>query len=134
MRTSTRTHRPMAKNGNELKIAVLAEQLKQIGDGLAAHRQDTKEFRDDMRRDLHSLREEVISRADRHESNDQANFKAIDDRMVLNETATATREAARDAVTKYKKWQWTLISAAVVTILWNLLKVAEPVIHRILSQ
>jgi len=118
---------------SELKIAVLNEQLKQVVDGLSAHRADTKEFREDVRRDLASLRTEVIERADRHEEQDQRNFKNIDDRMVASETATATREAARDAVGKYKKWQWSLMAGAAVTILWNVLRFAEPLIHKMLG-
>lgn len=149
-------------NGNELKIAVLAEQLRAVADGLAAHRTDNKEFRDgllktfmefrdDLRKGFADLKTEVISRADRHEEQDRqyhaaldgrmdrhdrddsTNFKNIDDRMVAADKATIARESAREAVNKYKKTQWTLIGTALATIFWNLFRALEPFLHKVLS-
>lgn len=125
----------MSRNGTgpDLKIAVLAEQMKTIGEDLREHRNDTRQFREDVRKDIATLRTEVVGRMDRHEENDQRNFKAIDDRMVMADKATATREAAAEAVSKYKKWQWTLIAGATATIVWNVLRFAEPLLHQILG-
>lgn len=150
----TRKIRPMSvahRNGNDLKIAVLQEQLKQIEVGLAGVRQDTKEFREDMRRDFAELKAEVVSRADkheesdrayhehadtrmtRHEETDQQNFKDIGERMVAADKATIARESAREAVTKYKTWQWSLLAGAAAIILSKVLTIIEPVIHRLLN-
>lgn len=143
--------RAMARNSNDLKIAVLQEQLKQIEVGLAGVRQDTKEFREDMRKDFAELKTEVITRADKHEESDRQfhtdasarmdrheqtdiqNFKHIDDRMALSETAQATAKAAQDAVSNYKKWQWGLIATAATSIMWNVLRMIEPFLHKLLG-
>lgn len=123
----------MARNDSETKIAVLTEQVKVISEDLKEHRNDTRQGWADVRKDIASLRAEVVGRMDRHEDQDQKNFKAIDDRVILADKADIAREAARTAVEKFKKWQWSIVAGGVVSILWGLLQYAEPVISRLLK-
>jgi transketolase len=122
-----------SKNGYDVKIAVLTEQMKRIGEDLTEHRSDTRTAWTNLSSEIRDLKTEVVKRAEEHGASDSEQFRAINKRLTDSELATATRESARDAVSRYKKTQWSLIGGAIATILWNAFRMLEPVIHRMIT-
>jgi len=103
------------------KTAVLAERVEALTQQFREDRDEQKNWRNEMRRDLATMRAEIVGRMQRHEDQDQENFKAIDDRMAKADAA----DAAVAAVAKYRRWQWGILAAAGTSLAYSVFRAVE---------